>query len=157
MRAIINNQSIMNNLGGYKSIELVFIDELSTFAVTSSGAFLRKISNTQRLLPLQQNGAGISVTLKTDGPGTLCTHKAEISILHKGLDTQLKAELDQVGIRGSVLIATTNNDEKRVYGNLNYPMFGTFSEIPGQKPADLRHYELSLSATCNHPALTLME
>lgn len=157
MRAIINNQSIMNNLGGYKSIELVFTDELSTFAVTSSGAFIRKNNHILRLLPLQQNGVGINVTPKTDGPGTLCTHKAEINILHKGLDTQLKAELDQVGTRGSVLIATTNNDEKRVYGNLDYPMFGTFSEIPGQKPTDLRYYKLSLSATCNHPALTLME
>lgn len=147
----------MNNLGGYKSIELVFIDELSTFAVTSSGAFIRKKKNILRLLPLQQNGAGVSATPKTDSSGTLYTHKAEISILHIGFDTQLKAELDQVRTRGSVLIATTNNNEKRVYGNLDYPMFGTLAEMPGQKPADLRHYELSLSATCNHPALTLVE
>lgn len=156
MRAIINNQSIMNNLGGYKSIELVFIDELSTFAVTSSGAFLRKNNHILRLLPLQQNGATVDSTPKSDDSGTLYTHKAVINILG-GLDKQLKAELEQAGTRGSILIATTNNNETRVFGNPNFPLFGTFAEVSGQKPSDFRHYELSLSATCNHPVLTLIE
>lgn len=146
----------MNNLGGYKSIELVFIDELSNFAVTPSGAFIRKISNTQRLLPLHQYGATVDSTPKSDDSGTLYTHKAVINMLG-GLDKQLKAELEHTGIRGSILIATTNNNEKRVFGNPNFPLFGTFTEIPGQKPSDFRHYELSMSATCNHPALTLVE
>ena len=138
----------MNNLGGYKSVELVFIDELSYFAVISpSGVYLRKSKDTQRLLPLRQN----------ESSGTLYTHKAIISLLSAGVDKRLIAELEQVAARGSILIATTNNNEKRIFGNPNYPLFGTFAEIPGEKPSDFRHYELSISATCIHPALTLTE
>lgn len=148
----------MNNLGSYKSVELVFIDELSYFAVTSSsGVYLRKSKDTQRLLPLRQSGASVDATPKNESSGTLYTHKAIISLLSAGVDKRLIAELEQVAARGSILIATTNNNEKRIFGNPNSPLFGTFAEIPGEKPSDFRHYELSISATCIHPALTLTE
>lgn len=147
----------MNNLGGYKSIELIFVDELTAFAVTTSGVYIRKNQEKQRILPIHQYGATADTSSKTEKAGTLYTHKATIKILSSRPDKQLHAELSHVDVRGCILIATTNNNEKRVFGHSLYPLFGSFSEIPGQKPSDSHCYELVLSASCTTPALPLIE
>lgn len=147
----------MNNLGGYKSIELIFVDELDTFAVTTSGIYIRKKQEKQRLLPIQQNGAAADTSPKTEKAGTLYIHKATIKISSSRLSKQLHTELNHVDTRGCILIATTNNNERSVFGHSLYPLFGGFSEITGQKPSDTHCYELTLSTSCTTTALPLIE
>lgn len=147
----------MNNLGGYKSIELVFVDELNMFAITSSGIYIRKNQEKQRLLPIHQNGAAAEASPQIEKAGTLYTHKASIKISCSRLSKQLHTELNHVDTRGCILIATTNNNERRVFGHSLYPLFGSLSEITGQKPSDNHYYELTLSAQCTTPALSLTE
>lgn len=147
----------MNNLGGYKTIELIFTDELLAFGTTDSGAFIQCKTDLKRPLPIHDNSASLIVTSKNEKAGILYTHKANMNIRSKALTPKLQAELQQVDVRGCILITTTHNNKKQVYGSDLYPLFGTFVENNGQKPSDLHCHELSLSSTCNHQPLPLIE
>ena len=147
----------MNNLGGFKSVELIFVDEVQAFVNTPLGAYISKLTNSVRLLPIHQNGTHITITSKTEASGTLYTSKATIHIQSKDITPELHAELKHVDVRGCRLIATTNNNTKRVYGCQSHPLYGTFVEIPGKQPSDLHYQELTLTSTGSYTAIPPIE
>jgi hypothetical protein len=147
----------MNNLGGYRSVELIFVDEIEKLAFFGNTVYLRKNIDTERLLPLHQNGANISTSPKTGDAGTTYSIKATIALLIKGTYTRLQHELMFVDVRGSILIATSHDSKQHVYGSVETPLFGTFVEKTGSQPSDFHHFELSLSGTDIHSPFSLPE
>ncbi|MGL4519597.1 MAG: hypothetical protein ACRCUJ_07985 [Phocaeicola sp.] len=143
----------MNNLGGYKRIELIFADELSiAIPMTANKIYLRKyVENEERILPIT-DGSTLDSSSKKSDEGKIYTHDASILLVR--VTERLLNILSQLHFRGCVLVATTNNNEIKVFGTKATPLFGTIDEVPGSKPSDLRHFKLSLSTTLTHPALT---
>lgn len=144
----------MNNLGGFKNIELIFADELESFDFNRTGISYRKKDNHKiRLLPLHNNTSSLTTSPTTNDGGTIYVHKASIQLRSKRITDKLMAELSTVSERGCILIGTTNNGDNRVFGDKSYPLFGTFIENNGTKCSDLHQHVLSMSCTCIHPAL----
>lgn len=146
----------MNNLGGYRSVELVFIDEVTAFIRSGRSARLElSAGKSSRRLPLHDNSASLEATAESDEGGTLYTHQCSIPLRTNALESGLAKELRQVTQRGCLLIGTTNNGDRRVFGSKEYPLLGTFSETYGSRRSDLHQHTLTLSCTCLHPELTL--
>lgn len=141
----------MNNLGGFSTIELVFIDEITNFTVSPLGATVSKNGTVPRVLPSIYEGSSLSDFSKYGASGTLYTHKAVLKLKNK-MDAGLEAELRTVNARGCILIAADSNGNRKVYGSMDYPLLGTFDEEPGKNKSDLHHFRLTLQADTLHPA-----
>lgn len=144
----------MNNLGGYKSIELVFKDEISLFGVNRRTVTMAKSAGL--LLPPHRSGSSLSSTPKKDASGTSYTHKAVIHFSPLVVDKALVSLLDLIQSRGCILIGTTHNGDVRIFGDKDYPLYGNLEEIYGSRPGELHQYTLTLTCVCLHPELTLL-
>lgn len=154
---MIDNQLIMNNLGGYRTIELIFVDELSNWAASRSEVRLETTREEARILPTRDNTATLNATPSEDEQGTVWAHQAEVSLRAKSLTPTIMADLEQVTVRGCVLRAVTFGGEVKVLGDKLYPLRGSFVEDDGTKLTDLHHYILSLSCNCLHPMLRQLD
>ena len=143
----------MNNLGGYKSIELIFADELSVFSPTRNRVMIQKKDNSSRMLPLHDDSAALSATPVNNDAGILYTHQCTIFLRVLSLSTELCTLLRQVNVHGCILLAPTNNGNMRVFGSKEYPLLGHYAEEYGSKRSDLHQIKLSLTSQCLHGEL----
>ena len=146
----------MNNLGGYKEIELIFIDELYQCVPVSGKMYVQKKTTIKRILPIIKKGITLEATAQTTDAGTLWTHGALIPLPRK-IDLFLELDLEQSDVRPCILIAETHNNERKVFGSENYPLYGNIQDIPGSKPSDLCYQQLTLQCISTHKELLLIE
>ena len=111
----------MNNLGGFKEIELVFVDELTVCVPVSGKMYICKKTINRRLLPLTKRGATLTSTAQTTDAGSLYEQNAVIPRPRK-MNKDLKGDLASIDRRPCILIATTNNNEVNVYGSKDLPL-----------------------------------
>lgn len=147
----------MNNLGGFRKIEFFFIDEITSFIRNGDdGVRVGRREDAGLELPLHDNAASLFATPDTDDGGTLYTHQCTIPLRAKALKEAEISLLRQVKRRGCLLLATTNNDDIRVFGSKEYPLSGTLKEDYGSRRSELHQYELQLSCVAMHPELKLL-
>lgn len=146
----------MNNLGGFKEIELVFVDELTVCVPVSGKMYICKITINRRLLPLTKRGATLTSTAQTTDAGSLYEQNAVIPLPRK-MNKDLKGDLASIDRRPCILIATTNNNEVNVYGSKEFPLLGNLINNPGTLPSDLANLQLSLTTKITHQELPLLE
>ena len=146
----------MNNLGGFKEIELVFVDELTVCVPVSGKMYICKKTINRRLLPLTKRGATLTATAQTTDAGSLYEQNAVIPLPRK-MNKDLKGDLASIDRRPCILIATTNNNEVNVYGSKEFPLLGNLINNPGTLPSDLANLQLSLTTKITHQELPLLE
>lgn len=146
----------MNNLGGFKEIELVFVDELTVCVPVSGKMYICKKTINRRLLPLTKRGATLTSTAQTTDAGSLYEQNAVIPLPRK-MNKDLKGDLASIDRRPCILIATTNNNEVNVYGSKEFPLLGNLINNPGTLPSDLANLQLSLTTKITHQELPLLE
>lgn len=154
-RVIINNQHIMNNLGGFKRVELLLVDEVHVFARNGNRVKIERDGEFTRHLPLHDESPSLSASPQKDEAGTIFEHKCTIYLRSRVMSHQLIELLEQACIRGCILIATTNNNELRVFGSKQYPLHGSLTENYGSRRSDLHRHELYLTSHNLHPELAL--
>lgn len=146
----------MNNLGGFKRVELLFADEISVFSRSGYSVKIERTNNFTRHLSLHDDSSLLVSTPKSSDSGTIYEHKCTLSLRTKGMPHSLISLLQQVKVRGCILIATTSNDEIRVFGSKEYPLLGNLIEEYGSSRKELHQHKLSLSSNCLHPELVLL-
>lgn len=152
---ITNNQQVMNNLGGFKKIELLFTDEISVFARNGNRVKIERNGEFTRYLPLLDESPSLSASPQKDEAGTIFEHKCAIYLRSRVMPRPFIELLGQVRIRGCILIATTCNGETRVFGSKRYPLHGSLTENHGSRRSDLHRHELHLAGNELHPELVL--
>ena len=144
----------MNNMGGYRSVELLFTDEIETFSVSGDMVNLvRTNDGVRRLLPMHDEGVSLSASPNFEEGGCVWSHSARIQLISAKISDQLDRELQTLHRRGCVLVGTTTNGQTKVYGSKEYPLRGTYHELDGTRRSDLHCHEMELSCRCLHPAL----
>lgn len=146
-----------NNLGGFKAIELLFADEVTSFVRTGYEVAITRNTATRRLLPLSDQLPELSTIAEEDESGYVYTHECTVYLRSRDLTDEQQKELRQMTHRGCILIAHTSNGDNRVFGTPTYPLFGTLMEDYGTSRTDLHQYELKLTAKLLHRDLTLSE
>lgn len=141
-------------MGGYKSVELLFTDEIDTFIVSGDKVSLvRANDGARRLLPLHDEGVSLSATPNIEEGGCVWSHSARIQLRSAMISDQLDRELQTLHRRGCVLVGTTTNGLTKVYGSKEYPLLGAYYELDGSRRSDLHCHEMDLSCRCLYPAL----
>ena len=146
----------MNNLGGFKEMELVFVDELTVCVPVSGKMYICKKTINRRLLPLTKRGATLTSTAQTTDAGSLYEQNAVIPLPRK-MNKDLKGDLASIDRRPCILIATTNNNEVNVYGSKEFPLLGNLINNPGTLPSELANLQVSLTTKITHQELPLLE
>lgn len=144
----------MNNMGGYRSVELLFADEIDTFVVFGDRvSIVRTNDETRRFLPIHDEGVSMSAPPAIEEGGCVWSHSARIQLISAMISDQLDRELQTLHRRGCVLVGITTNGKTKVYGSKEYPLLGAYYELDGTRRSDLHRHEIDLSCRCLHPAL----
>lgn len=144
-----------NNMGGILDAQILFVDELQTFAIVNGTAVLR-LETGRDWRPLPIVGSGIIPKVELSETDTLYKHSATIR-LNRNLITDSDANiLRTTNVRGCILKYCDNAGNIRILGTKEHPLFGKLTETPGAKAADLGHYELALSGKSIHPQLSFV-
>ena len=144
----------MNNIGGFKCIELLYCSEVQTFGIVKNQVYLVKKENKKRILPVLLKGATTETNPSYSNGGRSHSHRVDIPLLNT-IKVALLDELAYVDDEGFLLIVENHNGQKKVYGTLDAPLFGTIIDIDGSTPADLSYKALSIPGNTIHKALSL--
>lgn len=149
-------------------MELIFADEIESFVwspdsgevemVFSASAESASVGNAGAfgglLLPLRVGGAELEAQGSTSDAGVLYRHEAVLELRAADVTDALLRVLRRIERRGGcVLVATTNNGARRMFGSAACPLRGTMQEVYGRQAASLHELRLSLSASCLHAEL----
>lgn len=135
----------MNNLGGYYSIKLIFTDEITGWTGNETEVSYQSSGESSVMLPFRPENLQLVVQPAIDEQGIVYECQAEISLRANSLTDSMIDKLTQVTHRGCILHTVTHNDLPRIFGDINYPLTGTFVEEHGSKTSDLHSYVLKLS------------
>ena len=144
----------INNLGGFRVAELVFVDDILRWDVVAGKVNLS--ASIAYALPASVNGIQLSATGKSDKNGLLYTIKGIIKLKNRYLSADTIYQLKTIQSRGCVVTAMDNNGDRWVYGSPDYPLFGSLEQIVGSKPGDLHRWQLTLQSTSLTPELALL-
>ena len=145
----------MNNLGGWRKVELLLLDEFERLVISEHGAVVIPKEGTH-VLPHHINGVQLVATPKVDENGCLYTHSCSVELLGSKLSSEFRLLLQHAAACGCVLIGTTNNGDSYLFGDKDTPLIGTFGSEHGKRPSDLHESVLSLSTASIHPELPLI-
>ena len=152
---VIENQLVMNNLGGWRKVELLLLDEFERLVIGKNGAVVIPKEGTH-VLPHHRNGVQLVATPKVDENGCLYTHSCSIELRSSKLSSEYRSILQRAAHCGCILIGTTNNGDSYLFGDKDTPLTGTFGREHGKRPSDLHECVLSVSTASIHPELPLI-
>ncbi|WP_291528581.1 hypothetical protein [Bacteroides sp. UBA939] len=148
----------MNNIGGIIQCEILGIDDVILFSVVNQIAEIRKKETAEwHTLPINRRNTMVTAAPVAGNAGTLYEHKFS-TILPANVVTRLDISRYRLFcINGCILRYTDANGNKRMLGTKDYPLTGTFAEVPEQTAAGLAGYELKLNASEVIPQLPYIE
>lgn len=151
---IIEIQKVMNNMGGIIRCEVVQVSAVETFEVMNSAVRLTLKSGqswetltistrqTKAVAPPEKSEAGTAYAHRFTTVLPFCVYRGENISFYRDC------------CRNRCLVRYTDaNLRTRILGSKEFPLTGTFEEVPGETAADLAGYRLELEATCLHPQL----
>lgn len=144
----------INNLGGFRVAELVFVDDILKWDVVAGKVNLS--ASIAYALPASVNGIQLSATGKSDKNGLLYTIRGIIKLKNRYLSAETIYQLKTISSRGCVITAIDNNGDRWVYGSPDYPLFGSLEQIVGSKPGDLHRWQLTLQCNSLSPEMSLI-
>ena len=141
-------------MGGIIRCEILPISVIETFEVSNNKVTIQlSINATWKLVPISVKRTTAGATPKDDEGGTVYNHQFETTIRHGVLRASDIIEYRTYCRMGCVVKYVDANGKVRILGTKEYPLRGSFEEIPGETAADLAGYRLQLFATCLTPQL----
>ena len=144
----------MNNMGGLIRCEIVPVTSVDTFSVVNGAVrIILKAGQSWTTLTIstRQTSAGAPPE-KSEG-GTLYTHQFRTVLPYCVYQGENMAYYEDCCRNGCLVKYTDANLRIRILGSKDFPLTGTFEEVPGESPTDLAGYRMELEATCLHPQL----
>lgn len=144
----------MNNMGGLIRCDVVPVAQVNTFIV-GNGMVRIDLKDGKSWMPLRistkQTSAGAPP--EKSEAGIQYTHQFSTVLPFCVYHGENMAFYQDCCRNGCLIRYTDANLRTRILGSKEYPLTGTFEEVPGETAADLAGYRLELEATCLHPQL----
>lgn len=144
----------MNNMGGLIRCEVVPVTSVDTFIVVNGAVRIALKSGkawTTLTISTRQTSAGAPP--EKSESGIQYTHQFSTVLPYCVYQGENMAFYQDCCRNGCLVKYTDANQRIRILGSKEFPLTGTFEEVPGESPTDLAGYRLELEATCLHPQL----
>lgn len=146
---MINNltRSGRNNIGGLKSIKAIPTSEVSAISEVMAGKVTITLASGKAWRTIDTS-FGTKGLEDTPAPiGRQQPRDVTVSGRVPGADYSLMQELEAYAREGFIVLVKDNNDRQRLVGNLDEPMFFSWSHATGTGPEDANGIEFSFKRT----------
>jgi hypothetical protein len=146
-----------DNIGGYKTIEIVSVDRVMNVRVANGFASvtLNTSEDAWTELPFQYGTAKIEVTPERTDAGILYSATAEVTIPRTSLTESISHETERAAVYGAIIRYTTLAGNTYIVGTADYPLMPVVRQLHPGNATGLSGIHLQLTGKATHQQLRI--